>query len=323
MPSSQVRRFTDPDDFAASVRQTTNDLTVRGRGQFTAQIIRVDLHQLWLQRFADNMARIMHIQDRGGRVIITFWTQPGASISWDGLDHGPTEIVRQRMGSSSFQRTAGPTSGGSMSLPVECLDAFSALIAGSDVAPPGDTLIAPAPPGALRKLQRLHAAVGHLAENAPEVIANPEAARGLEQSLIEAMAGCLSTGDTCEERSARRSHELIMRRFHRVIAEQPDQAIYVPEICKAIGVAERTLRLCCHEQLGISPKQFLLARRMQMARRDLRQAVHGTTTVTEIASRYGFWDFGRFAAAYKAQFGELPSATLARPAAELIMAHSA
>jgi AraC-like DNA-binding protein len=313
MPSSTVRHFADPDDYAASIRQTANDLTVRGRGHFTGQIIRIDLHNLWMQRFSDSMARIMHIQDRGGRVIISFWTQPGASISWDGLNHGPTEIVRQRIGSSSFQRTTGPTWGGSMSLPLECLDSISALIAGSDVAPPRDTLVALASAGALEKLRRLHAAAGHLAETAPEVIANPDAARGLEQSLIEAMAGCLLTGDTSEERSARRRHEIIMRRFHQVIAEQPDHAIYVPEICKAIGVAERTLRQCCHEQLGISPKQFLLARRMQMARRDLGKATHGTTTVTEIASRYGFWDFGRFASAYKTQFDELPSATLARP----------
>jgi len=34
-----------------------------------------------------------------------------------------------------------------------------------------------------------------LAENAPEIIANPDAAYGLEQALIEAMVSCLAHGE--------------------------------------------------------------------------------------------------------------------------------
>jgi AraC-like DNA-binding protein len=128
--------------------------------------------------------------------------------------------------------------------------------------------------------------------------------------LIEAMVA-LATGDASEERGAQRRHALIMRRFHRYVAERPDQPLYIPEVCKAIGVAERTLRVCCQEQLGTSPKHFLLRRRMQLARRDLSKADPRTTTVTEVATRYGFWQFGQFAGEYKSMFGELPSVTLA------------
>ena len=51
---------------------------------------------------------------------------------------------------------------------------------------------------------------------------------------------------------------------------------------------------------------------MHLAGRDLRQAAPGTATVTEVALRYGFWQFGRFAGAYQALFGERPSVTLGR-----------
>lgn len=54
MPSSAVRAFTDPDEYAASIRQGTVDLTVTERGHFAAKITRIDLHRLWMQRFSEN-----------------------------------------------------------------------------------------------------------------------------------------------------------------------------------------------------------------------------------------------------------------------------
>jgi AraC-like DNA-binding protein len=60
----------------------------------------------------------------------------------------------------------------------------------------------------------------------------------------------------------------------------------------------------------MGPKQYLLRRRMNLARQDLRQADASTTTVTAIAANLGFWSFGRFATDYKALFGEMPSTTL-------------
>ena len=187
-------------------------------------------------------------------------------------------------------------------------------MAGSELTPPRDTLVVTPQTGAMAKLQRLHAAAGHLAETAPEIIANPDAAYGLEQALIEAMVGCLGDNETREDSVAQRQHELIIRRFRRVVEENPDQPLYVPELCKAIGVSERTLRVCCQEQLGIAPKRYLLFRRLHLARRALRKGLPATTTVTEIATRYGFWHFGRFAGEYQSLFGESPSVTLRRQA---------
>jgi AraC-like DNA-binding protein len=63
----------------------------------------------------------------------------------------------------------------------------------------------------------------------------------------------------------------------------------------------------------MSPKRYLLLRRMNFARQALRDGSPGATTVTEIATQYGFWQFGRFAGEYRSLFGESPSATLGRP----------
>jgi AraC-like DNA-binding protein len=99
-----------------------------------------------------------------------------------------------------------------------------------------------------------------------------------------------------------------------VIEHSGDQPIYIPELCREVGTSERTLRMASHEHLGMGPKRYLLLRRMNMVRRALLEGNSPSVTVTEIATRYGFWQFGRLAVEYQALFGEAPSTTLARPA---------
>jgi transcriptional regulator GlxA family with amidase domain len=96
------------------------------------------------------------------------------------------------------------------------------------------------------------------------------------------------------------------------VEENSEQPLFVPEICKAIRVSDRTLRMCCQEHLGMGPKRYLLLRRMRLAQRALRQAAPDAASVTNIATRFGFWQLGRFAVEYQSLFGESPSATLRR-----------
>jgi AraC-like DNA-binding protein len=224
-----------------------------------------------------------------------------------------SNLIRRIVAQEYFQQSAGRARFGSISLPVDVMAAVGAAIVGCDLTPPINTVLVEPQPAALARLKRLHAAAGELAEDAPVVLAQSDAARGLEQALIEAMVACLSSGEVHEDTAALRQHAAIMRRFHGAVERHLDQPLYIPELCTEVGVSERTLRVCCQEQLGTSPKRYLLLRRMQMTHLALRQSDPTGTTVTEIATRYGFWQFGRFAGEYKSLFGELPSAVLARP----------
>jgi AraC-like DNA-binding protein len=314
MPSSAVRTFADPDDWTTTFRGSEAELTITARGRFSAKLTWIRLHCLQMQRFFDNLPRILHVAHVHRRATISFLAPQGSPQRWGGIELTPGDIMLHNLDQNHFQQTSGVASSGFMSLPVEDFVSAGATMVGCDLTPPKDSSIFRPPPHALAKLRRLHAVAGYLAEEAPKVIANPDAAYGLEQALIEAMVGCLGNNEAREDSVAQRQHELIMRRFRRVVEENPDQPLYIPELCRAIGVSERTLRVCCQEQLGVGPKRYLLFRRLHLARRALRKGLPDTTTVTEIATRYGFWHFGRFAGEYQSLFGEPPSSTLHRKA---------
>lgn len=310
MPSSAIRSFADPDEYAAAIRATRAELTVLERGRFAAKLTRIDLHRLWMQRFSENLPRVAHSANIPGRAIISFRTQLGPDLSWSGAEMLPTTMTRHNEGQDAYQRSSGPVHWAAMSLSTGDLAALGADVVGCDLTPPEDGLILHPPPFAMTKLLRLHAEAGRLAQTAPEIIVSHEAARGLEQALVLALLSCLRGGEAQRNTVAQRRHTAIMRRFRTAVEAQAEQPLYLTELCAAVGVSAGTLRNCCQEQLGMSPKKFLLLRRLHLANRALREADRTATTVTDIATRFGFWELGRFAVRYGLLFGEPPSATL-------------
>jgi AraC-like DNA-binding protein len=141
---------------------------------------------------------------------------------------------------------------------------------------------------------------------------NPEIARAMDQALVEVMVFCLADSPSNDLRNVQRHRARVIRRLEEVIMANPDQPLHMAELSAQVGASYWILRDCCLEYLGMSPKRYLWLQRMHLARRALRSADGERTTVTEIPSDYGFWEFGRFSVAYRSLFGELPSATLRR-----------
>ena len=309
MLSSATRRVTDIDEYRAAIRPASVEFTVTGRGHFAAEVTRIDIQRVLLQRGQETLPRIWHAVPSSERNIVTFLTDESSRAIRNGMEFRFGDIALHSPSHGYRHRSLGPLHWGAMSLPFADMAAVGAGVAGRDLMPQAAEEIVTPPPAAMTKLQRLHAAARQLAEQAPEIIARPEATRGLEEALIEALVDCIVAPGRHEDRAAQRRHTAIMQRFHAAIEASDDKAVYLPELCSRIGVAGRTLRLCCHEHLGVGPKRFLLLRRMHLARRALHQAAPDTT-VTDVATEFGFWELGRFAVEYKALFGEAPSETL-------------
>jgi AraC family ethanolamine operon transcriptional activator len=80
------------------------------------------------------------------------------------------------------------------------------------------------------------------------------------------------------------------------------------ELCRELGVSERTLHYAFQQVRGLSPMAYCRALRLNAVRQELKAAAD-TATVQAIAQRWGFWHPAEFAAAYRRLFGELPSQT--------------
>ncbi|MFJ4221706.1 helix-turn-helix transcriptional regulator [Curtobacterium luteum] len=127
-------------------------------------------------------------------------------------------------------------------------------------------------------------------------------------SVVEAFP--LVAPDADEPRSAA---VLAAQWMHEHAAER----IALRDVAAAVGLSERGLQSSFRRRFDETPMERLRAERLDGARTDLRFATPGTH-VRDIARRWQFGHFGRFAANYAERFGESPSETLrrAREAAE-------
>jgi AraC-like DNA-binding protein len=86
--------------------------------------------------------------------------------------------------------------------------------------------------------------------------------------------------------------------------------VRVTQVAEAAGVNLRTLHHHFRRRHGMGPAAWLRERRLEEARRELLATEPGQASVTQVATRYGFYHFSRFAQQYRRAFGVRPSETL-------------
>jgi len=270
----------------------------------------VDLGRLSLMHGEDNLAKITHMDLVPNRVAFSFLPGISNGVFADGREVRRNQLNQHCVGRSFYQTTLGPAPWGAILLPPEEMAGIAELFGSDQRSLRQSHAIMPSA-HSIQRLTRLHIMAVRLVRDAPEMLQRTEALRGLEHAVIEALAGCLVGDEAPEETAGQRNHATIMRRFHRLLADNPTGTLFLADVCAAVGVSARTLRACCEAHIGMGPKHFLTLRRMHLARHAL-QCGGDTSNVTDIATEFGFWELGRFAVTYRVLFGEAPSATLRR-----------
>ncbi len=311
MPGSRASVFGEPEDFQDALRTDgVTALLVTGRGQFRARLTQISLDRLRLASAEEEIARVAVVAVPANTVFVSWRIGDRPVPVWGGIEMRAGEMLTLGPGNRMHVTTGGACRWDAIQLPDKELLSYGRALWGPRLfVPPAPAVWRPAP-AAVRLVAQLQRAAIRMAEARSGALSDAEAAHGMEQQLIHALVQCLSAGSPEQETSAGRRHRCILAKFEDLL--RAEASLGGAEICAELGISERLLRACCQEHLRMGPNLYARLHRMQQVYRALRSRTPGAACVSDVARQHGFRDPGRFAARYRAIYGELPSATLRR-----------
>ncbi len=149
-------------------------------------------------------------------------------------------------------------------------------------------------------------------QRSPQLFDLPLIRTQFEQTLMTTLLSWQPHSLRCEQEQAM---PRLLPRYVKVAVDYmqayPEQPITIEILSAVSAVSGRTLFAGFEKFLGLSPMRYLRDIRLERVRQDL--LVPGQPhSVTEIATRWGFFQLGRLAAEYRRRYSETPRETLVR-----------
>ena len=137
----------------------------------------------------------------------------------------------------------------------------------------------------------------------------PEDIETSKTALLQQLAELMTEASPVQ--TARTSQRIqVVLQAEQFVMDNPGESITVQSLCTTTGVSKRTLEYAFSNYLGMSPKSYINAIRLNAVHRQLRRAQPGQIRVADAANHWGFWHMGQFAADYHKLFGKHPATTL-------------
>ncbi|WP_243774457.1 AraC family transcriptional regulator [Actinomadura barringtoniae] len=144
----------------------------------------------------------------------------------------------------------------------------------------------------------------------PELAGSPLIVSAASQLLAASVLTAFPDQAHADERDQTAAQPETVRRAAAFIDDHADAAITLADIAAAAKVGTRALQYGFRQHLDTTPMAYLRRVRLVAAHADLVAAQGEHTTVTAIATRWGFHHPGRFATTYQEVYGCPPSRTL-------------
>ena len=148
-------------------------------------------------------------------------------------------------------------------------------------------------------------------------LASPASRNGILDEAVSRIVAEFVASAADHDKTVRRRglHSAAARRAldraREYIEGHVSEAIRIESLCRYSGTTLRSLERIFARELDMTPQEYVMARRLNAARRRLLKADNGQDVrVTDVAHNYGFGHLGRFAGDYRRYFGESPRETL-------------
>lgn len=124
------------------------------------------------------------------------------------------------------------------------------------------------------------------------------------QTLTENLHAGTANQDLCIDHLSGKIKDRRLNKFVQLLHERLNEKISVNQLAIESGLSSRSLNRLMLQELGLTPKQFLVAARIEKALELLRKP---GASVTDVAYSVGYNSLSQFISAFRAQTGQLPS----------------
>jgi AraC-like DNA-binding protein len=145
---------------------------------------------------------------------------------------------------------------------------------------------------------------------APDTAHQPLIVAGLAPLLAGALLECYPSNVTEQDLANEPALPETLKDAVSFIHRRAGADVSINDVAAAVHLTPRAVQYLFRRQLGTTPTEYIRRVRLSRAHQELLSGTPSTTTVTEIAQRWGFAHTGRFAVLYRQTYGQSPHTTL-------------